>query len=248
MTQLNSYETASVPVLFDMDGVLLEGRRSRPGTYATATDRAIDELGMEPDGPDRELLREYRCDEAVEAICDAHGVSLSEFWRLKEVKASAVAREQFQTGERQFHNDAAAAVTTAKNRPSAVVSNNRHKTVDFITNRHPIGEAADVVRGRDPTPTGFHRRKPNPYYLTETLEKLGVDTGVYVGDRQKDVLAAHRAGLAGILLARPAHSDTSADAEAGDAEAGDADLLQPDATIASLTELETSLAAIVGEH
>lgn len=240
MTQPSSHETASAPVLFDMDGVLLEGRRSRPGTYATATDRAIDELGVEPDDPDRELLREYRCDEAVEAVCDTHGVSLSEFWRLKEAKATAVAREQFQGGERRFHDDAATAVTVAEDRPSAVVSNNRHETVVFVADRHPIGEAADVVRGRDPTPAGFHRRKPDPYYLTETLDELGVETGVYVGDRQKDVLAAHRAGLASVLLARPDHPDTGTDAGAGDTGSP-----QPDATIASLTELETGLAAAV---
>lgn len=217
-------------VLFDMDGVLLDGRRSVPGTYERAADEAIDELGLDPDDDQRAVLRAYRCDETVQAVCRTLGTDLEQFWRLKERRASALSREQFRAGERTFQDDVSTAVAVASERPAAIVSNNRHDTVVFAAERHEIGAAVDAVRGRDPTPAGFRRRKPDPHYLIETMAELGVDAGVYVGDRAKDVLAADRAGLASVLLARPGHAEEELPEET-----------TPRATIRSLEQLPGAL-------
>lgn len=231
-TTTDSERTVDGPeaILFDMDGVLLEGRRSLPGTYERAADRAIDELGLEPSTDQRTLLRAYRCDEAVRTVCTELGVELERFWRAKERHATALAREHLENGDRAFHDDVDTAVTVASTRPAAIVSNNRHGTVVGAADRHEVGAAVDTVRGRDPTPAGFHRRKPDPYYLTETLRTLDATTGAYVGDRPKDVLAADRAGLASILLSRPEHPDEELPAASS-----------PEATIRSLEELPAVL-------
>ncbi len=222
---------AEVPaVLFDMDGVLLDGRRSVPGTYERAADEAIDELGLDPDDDQQAVLRAYRCDKTVRAVCRTLETDLERFWRLKERRANALAREQFQAGERTFQDDISTAVAVASERPAAIVSNNRHDTVVFAAERHEIGAAVDAVRGRDPTPAGFRRRKPDPHYLIETMAKLGADAGVYVGDRAKDVLAADRAGLASVLLARPGHAEEELPEET-----------TPQATIRSLGQLPGAL-------
>lgn len=194
------------PILFDMDGVVLEGRGTHPTVYDRAADAALTELGLEPDERRRAALREYEY-ESVERACTALGVDPARFWQLKERHASRLCHDRLRAGERGVYDDVAAIDALAAETTLALVSNNRHETVSFVADHFEL--PFDLVRGRDPTPEGFRRRKPRPDYLEETLERLDEDGGLYVGDRETDVVAASRAGLEAAYLRRPHNADTT---------------------------------------
>lgn len=197
----------AAPILFDMDGVILQGRRTDPEIYVGAADRAIAEFDANPTPDQQAVLRSHRCDEVVASVCTALGIEYEAFWRRKEHHASEIANERLRAGERALYDGVSALDALAESRPLALVSNNRQGTVSFVAEHFGLDETFAVVRGRDPTPEGFHRRKPDPYYLEDALDALGVTGGIYVGDREKDLRAASRAGLEGVLVRREFNRD-----------------------------------------
>lgn len=216
--------SAPLPILFDMDGVLLDGRATLPGVYADAADAAIEAFGCDVDAGQRRVLRAHPPDDAFRSVCSSLDIDPERFWERKEREANRASRERIRAGERTVHADVSAALAIARERPAGIVSNNRHETVRFVAEYFGFDDAFDVVRGRDPTLDGFDRRKPNPDYLSETMAELGIDAGLYVGDRPKDAVAAARAGLDAALLRRPHHPETTA-------------AVEPAAEIESLREL-----------
>ncbi|ELY52164.1 HAD family hydrolase [Natronococcus jeotgali] len=191
-------------ILLDMDGVVLEGPGTPQSVYDRAADAAVDELGLEPTDRQRAGLRSHGY-ESVESACAALGTDPREFWRQKEEAASRLAAERIRSGERAFYGDVAALESLAERATLALVSNNRHETATFVADHLSAPFAA--ARGREPTPEGFRRRKPNPHLLEETLAELGVETGLYVGDRETDAVAAERAGLEAAYLRRSHNAD-----------------------------------------
>lgn len=187
------------PVLFDMDGVILRGRATATSVYDRATDRALDALDADPSTAQREHLRTFEWPD-VAAACEELGVDSRAFWRLREEAATALTIERLRTGERTPHDALDVVREIAGSRPSALVSNNRHETAVFVAEYFDLPFGA--VCGRDPTPESFARRKPEPDFLRETLAVLGVEDGLYVGDRASDVTAARRAGLEGVYVRR----------------------------------------------
>jgi HAD superfamily hydrolase (TIGR01549 family) len=212
------------PILFDMDGVILQGRRTDPEIYVAAADRVIAEFDANPDPNQRAILRSHRCDEVVASVCAALDIEYEAFWRRKERHASDIANERLRAGERELYDGVSALETLAEERPLALVSNNRQQTASFVVEHFGLGDVFEVVRGRDPTPEGFHRRKPEPFYLEDALDSLGVSAGIYVGDREKDLRAASRAGLEGVFVRRDFNRDETPSPE-------------PSAEITSLDEL-----------
>lgn len=209
MTDGSTTSATKSPVLFDMDGVLIHGRATDPAVYVEAGDAVIDELDLSPTADQRALLQEHRCDETVATVCEDLGTTFETFWRRKESHASRLEMERIKNGERPLFDDADAIHDLARDRKLAVVSNNRDETVQFVTSHYGFDDAFDYVRGRDATPDGYHRRKPDPYYIQDALDHLDADEGYYVGDRPKDILAANNAGLDGIFLRRSFNRDVT---------------------------------------
>ncbi|TYL40503.1 HAD family hydrolase [Natronococcus pandeyae] len=187
-----------------MDGVILEGPGTPLSVYNRAADTAIDALGLEPTERQRRDLRDHGY-ENVESACSSLGVDPTEFWRRKEEQASRLAADRIRSGERGIYEDVEALRTLGERATLALVSNNRHETAEFVADHLPASFAA--ARGRDPTAAGWRRRKPKPDYLLETLAELDVDGGLYVGDRETDVIAAEEAGLEAAYLRRPHNAD-----------------------------------------
>ncbi len=76
----------------------------------------------------------------------------------------------------------------SKEFPMAVVSNKPDKDVkalcaDYFPNLYAMGEVADCPR------------KPAPDMLHRVMKELGVDSCIYVGDSDVDVVTAHNAGV-----------------------------------------------------
>ncbi|WP_049922778.1 HAD family hydrolase [Halopiger djelfimassiliensis] len=179
-------------VLFDMDGIILEGPRTDPQVYAAAADEALAKLEADPTPAQRRDLRRHGID-SVRERCRELELDPDRFWALKEAAASEHTHERIRSGERGVYDDIDAIAALADRTTVGLVSNNRHRTAEFVADSLPI--EFDVVRGRDPTFEGFRRRKPDSYYIDDALSKLGVDDGLHVGDSPKDVVAGRAAGL-----------------------------------------------------
>lgn len=199
------------PILFDMDGVILEGPGTDPQVYADAADAALAELEADPTPTQRDDLRRNGLENVIDH-CEALGIDPARFWELKERYASQGTHERLRTGARGLYDDIDAIERLAERTTIGLVTNNRHETAEFVADH--VGIDFEVVRGRDPTFEGYRRRKPEPDYIEEALDELGVSEGFYVGDSIKDVTAGRAAGLETAFLRRPHNRDLDRPAEA----------------------------------
>ncbi len=216
MNQGDVRVTQDNPVLFDMDGVLLEDRGTDPAVYAEAGEKALAAVGIDPADEQRAVFRDLVGDESLVAACKDLGIDVDEFWSNKEEFASQLSNERLKQGMRGVHADTAVLEQLRDEWTMGVVSNNRQETVEFVTRYCGFDSEFAVVRGRDPSLAGFNHRKPEPYYLLKALETLNSESGIYVGDREKDSIAASRAGMLFVHLDRPVFDthDDPADAVA----------------------------------
>ncbi|WP_126662868.1 HAD family hydrolase [Haloterrigena salifodinae] len=199
------------PILFDMDGVLLEGPGTHPQVYADAADAALDELEADPTPTQRADLRRNDL-ENVADHCEALGIDPARFWQLKERYASQGTHDRLRAGERGLYDDIDAIEALAERTTVGLVTNNRHETAEFVADY--VGIDFEVVRGRDPTLEGYRRRKPEPDYIEDALDELGSSEGLYVGDSIKDVTAGRAAGLETAFLRRSHNRGLDRPAEA----------------------------------
>lgn len=191
----------TAPILFDMDGIILDGPRTDPQVYADAADDALAELGASPTQAQRRDLRQHGT-ELVADRCTELGIDPDRFWELKERYASEGTHDRLRSGDRACYDDTDVLAALADRTTIGLVTNNRHRTAEFVADH--FGFEFGVVRGRDPTFEGYHRRKPDPYYIEDALAELGLRAdgerkrkghGLYVGDFEKDVTAGTAAGL-----------------------------------------------------
>lgn len=186
-------------VLFDMDGVLLQGPATPAEVYQYATNDAIDALGLDASRDEHAPLWKYHYDEQMAGCCRGLGVDPATFWETREQFASERENRRISEGARAPFPDTEALADLPV--PLGIVSNNRDSTVTFAA-QELFGDQFEVAIGRDPTLEGFRRRKPDSHYLDSALATLDVDSALYIGDRTSDVDAARAAGIAGGFLRR----------------------------------------------
>lgn len=188
--------------LFDLDGVLLDFSDDLSG-YTTTVERAFTENGVNPDPKDTAAFASYD-DLDVErlcSICDDYGVSLDEVWKARERLASEFQTKQIDEGKRAPYKDALELRDFVSSQPTAVVSNNQHRTVKYTV--ESLGLSFDTFYGREPTVAGIERGKPSPHYVKKALKDLDRKTeAVLIGDSESDVRAAQRAGIDSTLVVR----------------------------------------------
>jgi phosphoglycolate phosphatase len=81
--------------------------------------------------------------------------------------------------------------------PWGVVTNKSHSLAQPLLHALSLGERAGVIVGGDTLP----ERKPHPRPLLYAAERLGVPPAetVYVGDAERDMLAARAAGMRAVV-------------------------------------------------
>jgi len=199
-------------VLFDMDGVLLEGHANDTAGYEAGLARTLEEYDLAVTDAERAGLAGYEYDRAFVEACEAVGVDPVAFYGTRERHSERWFTERVEAGARTRCADVEALSGLAERHRLGLVSNNYDGVVRAVVDHHDLPPFA-FVRGRDPGVEGFRRRKPDPHYLEEVLGTLGVRTGIYVGDRETDVLAAERAGLDAAFLEREHNSVASLSTE-----------------------------------
>lgn len=161
--------------LFDMDGTIFD---SKIDLGAVRRD-----LGLERDG--RGILEQIS-----ELAPDARARGLD---ALLEAEARGASSGELMPG-------AVDLVATLRMRGlhCALVTNNSRASAEAMLRRFPL--AFDLCLTRDDGPT-----KPNPALFRLALERLGATAqeAISIGDAHLDLLAAHAAGIAEIVLVRP---------------------------------------------
>ena len=207
-TTFDAYEA----VLFDMDGVILEGRGTDPAVHRRACDDVLADRELTVPDDCYDALGSDGYDEAFRAACESVGVDAPTLFRERETRSTKRSVARLAAGSRGLYPDVGAIDRLAAHTTVGLVSNNYHPTVEFVVDHFRLS-AFEVARGRDLGLDGYRRRKPNPHYLNEALDTLCVSTGLYVGDRATDVLAAHRAGLDSVFIRRAHNVSVELDVE-----------------------------------
>lgn len=197
--------TTEYAVLFDMDGVILEGRGTDPAVHRRALNDAIAAHDLDLTPEQREGLRQYEYTDDFEQTCESLGIDPAQFFRRREQFAIDRSIARLRSGSRTPYDDIAALDHLAETHPVGLVSNNYDSTVRFVVDHFEL-DTFGYVRGRDPGVDGFRKRKPEPDYLDSALDALGLKHGLYVGDRETDLIAAERAGLDPVLVRREHNS------------------------------------------
>ena len=199
-------------VLFDMDGVILDGWGTDDAVHARALDDVLEERNLRVTGDLRRPLETYEYDDDFRGACQELGVDPATLFRAREERSAKRSVARLAAGTRRLCPDVDAIDALAERVPVGLVSNNYHPTVEFVVDHFRL-DAFEFVRGRDLGPDGFSRRKPDPHYLNEALDALDATTGLYVGDRATNVIAAERAGIDGVFLRRDHNAALDLDVE-----------------------------------
>ena len=199
-------------VLFDMDGVILDGWGTDDAVHSRALDDVLEERDLRVTGDLRRPLETYAYDDDFRGACEELGVDPASLFRAREERSAKRSVARLAAGRRRLCSDVDAIGELAERVPVGLVSNNYHPTVEFVVDHFRL-DAFSFARGRDLGPEGFRRRKPDPHYLNEALDALDATRGIYVGDRATDVIAAERAGLDSAFLRRDHNADRALDVE-----------------------------------
>lgn len=206
-----------------MDGVILEDPAMPSSVRRRALDSLLTDWGLTVTDDVRPALERGKYDDAFVDACKRVDVDPPGFFDALEDRTADRAIEQIKAGAREPYPDVDSLTDIAKDADIGLVSNHYDRAVQFVVDYFGFDDLR-VARGRNIGVEGFEKRKPDPYYLNETLEALQASDGMYVGDRETDLLAAERAGLDGVFVRR----DHNADLELS---------VEPAAEIESLEEL-----------
>lgn len=189
-------------IVFDNDGVL---------TYPTPRSvlrqgvrDAFAEFGVTPDDAvvdgmiDADITR-------IQQIAERYEIDPETLWVRRESAVAAAQRSALEDGRKTLYEDVETLAELAA--PLGIVSNNQHETVESIVDIFDLSALFGYATGRPPTLEGFRRRKPQPDFLEDARSAIGVDSALYVGDSNVDVLAADRAGMDVAFIRRPHRAD-----------------------------------------
>lgn len=189
-------------IIFDFDGVLISGRRTPRGVYERATREVLRAFGR-PDIDSWPIdLQKPSTATEFRTICSKFDLPPEPAWTYREAAATTIEHEWIGGPDRQRFPDVDVLQTLAETYPIAIASNNRNALVGHCIDRFGWEDMIAAYRGRYPTLEEYDQRKPNPCLIQWVVDDLSIETPLYVGDRETDVMAADRIGCDSVLLRR----------------------------------------------
>ncbi len=185
-------------VVFDNDGVLVE--RTQRKVLHEGIRKTYAEFGVSPTDEEVEALLGVTRDSIAE-LATEYDIDAAEFWHCRDMNSSRAQCESIENGGKPLYGDVSALDELGAS--LGVVSNNQHRTIEFILDHYDLHPYFETHYGREPTLEGIDRKKPSAYYLERALSDLGTRNALYVGDSGVDVLAAEEAGVDSAFIRRP---------------------------------------------
>lgn len=187
-------------VLFDNDGILVEPP-SNDSKTAAVTD-TFRELGVgDVDATHVDAITSGVTIETVHEVCEIYDVDVEAFWEARERHDEIVQLDDFRAGSRRCYGDVEALGELPQSR--GVVSNNHYSTVEFVLEYFELEPLFETYHGREMEIESLALKKPETHYVDEAIATLGAESALFVGDRELDVVAAHRAGVDSAFVRRP---------------------------------------------
>ena len=190
-------------ILFDLDGVLVSGRETTPGIYRRATASLLTAFGRPEVTTWTDSLQNPDSTTGFREACERFGLPAEAAWAYRERAATQLEIECIDLGVRSPFPDTTSMLLLADYYDIGIVSNNRHDIVAHCVESFEWGDPIDVYRGRYPLLEDFERLKPEPTFLEDVIDRLGVDDPLFIGDRASDITVANRVGADAALLTRP---------------------------------------------
>lgn len=189
-------------VLFDLDGVLVTGYETTPEVYRQATDRLLHAFGQDSSRGWTEALENPSSGDAFRTACAQWDINPDAAWGYRERAASELEGERIRARKRAPFEDTNVIKPLSQRLAIGICSNNRHQTVADCLEAFNWEQDIQAFRGRFPTLADFDRRKPNPRYLRWIIDRMDVETPLFVGDRLSDIRTAAAVGCDAALLTR----------------------------------------------
>ena len=197
-------------VVFDLDGVLLRKGNLRSAidepVEENATEKALADLGIsDPPEAFLDAVWEGSYPKLAEAT-KTFDIELDpeKIWPLRERYLAEMEQYHIQNRTRKAYEDVDVIDhLTQRSIPLGIASNARHETVLCTVEYLGFDPANTYARGQYLEPDDWFRRKPEPDYILDVMERIGSqNTALYVGDNESDVIAAKRAGLESAFIRR----------------------------------------------
>ncbi|WP_049915331.1 HAD family hydrolase [Haloferax mucosum] len=212
-------------VIFDHDGVLTT--LVDLSLLHDATWDAFDELGVSDPDPDHvEQMVIHVAPDDVHAVAGAYDLDPETLFRVRDEVAAAAQQEAISDGRKVPYDDFDAIRNI--DAPMGIVSSNQQATIDYVLDHLDATDLFGTAYGREPSMTSLHRKKPEPYYIERAMSDLGVETPLFVGDSDSDIVAADAAGIDSAFIRRGHRADHTLSADPTHEIAGLHDLLDID--------------------
>jgi beta-phosphoglucomutase-like phosphatase (HAD superfamily) len=210
-------------VLLDMDGTFLDsrGKGKIPNEWAyNALKKTLGhyDVALTIEEIDRLFLAPLRIEGAagVEQFCARFGLDCEEFWARREKDVIEAKIEAMRRGTIKLCASSKEIIRYLSAKfQLAVVSDSQQACVDYTLDRFNLKRYFTVWYGRKSDLASLARRKPNPFYIQKVLRDLQLqqEGAILADDSPAGVLAAHRAGIDSVLIARDAETRTKCEAE-----------------------------------
>lgn len=179
-------------LLLDHDGVittLVDG-----GSLRGAARTALRDAGVaDPDESAVRALAIHVDTADLLEVSRQYDLDPDRLWGYRDERAYELLRDAVDAGRKVPYDDTDALHEVE--RPMGVVSNNQTRLVERALSAHELRGLFETVRARAPERESIERKKPRPTYLEAAMDDLGVDSPLYVGDSESDVIAGRRAGV-----------------------------------------------------
>lgn len=197
-------------VILDMDGTFLDSRGEGETEYEWAyrafkrtmrrynidlTRKEMDELFMQP------LFTKGK--EGVIDFTKRFGLDYADFWHYREKDVIEAKINAMKSGEIVLYEGARDVIRYLSEKYDlAVLSDSQMPCVDYALDCFGIKCYFKIWYGRGSNLEDLENRKPNPYYLRKTLDKLDARNAILVDDSSIGIDAAIRSGIDSVLLVR----------------------------------------------
>lgn len=192
-------------VLFDLDGVLIDFCEDVEPDWVM--DIIMEEIQNHGGSPPREpesvlALFAEPGEQYFRSVCQQFGVSNpAQFWEAIQRRGSDRKIAALRDGDIMQYPDTDLLVTLESRYDLGVVSNQPQRSVREVLDYIGLLDVFEVAIGFTGLESNDHR-KPAPGHLNCAMERIGGSEGVFIGDNERDVIAARRAGLTPVYLNR----------------------------------------------
>lgn len=187
-------------ILFDQDGVLLDSGINKFHWMDQIRITEAKKNDIELQENEVKTIVHSSSHETVEKLLKEKGMSWDQLREIERKKENWKI-ERIEKGEIQLFPKVEE-VLQRISQPKAMVTNAPFMSTRFTVNYFGIAEHFDHVnapRLKD-MKKFYDRKKPKPVMIHESMEKLGMDNPVMIGDSGSDIQAAENAGIDSIHL------------------------------------------------